>query len=108
MNALPFSNDFTGESQEQCACCKSWGWPKEEILRLYSGEVKTQICSTCLDDFQETWQHTIDSDTLNAEQANDLAVWIKDHETPMEEYLAEAKAELSARAFAALKRRIGV
>lgn len=101
MNILPFSNDFTGEEQEQCACCKQWGWP-DEVARHYIGDVMTHLCCNC----SEEHGLAFESDILTPEQGKQLEVVIREHGTPMEQYLAEAKEELSRSAFRALKRRM--
>lgn len=104
MNALPFDNTFTGETQEQCACCKQWGW-KDEVLKLSSPDGKETV-RLCVDCESENVLH-IEDLTLDAEQWKELKNVISNGRG-MDHYLAEAKAELNTKAFAKLKRRIGL
>jgi hypothetical protein len=98
VNILPFDNTLTGETQEQCACCKQWGWPKEELVKFTGNHPTVYLCVKCCPD--------VDNMTPEAGWTAAQAAIAKG--TPMEDYLAEAKAELTARSFNALKRRIGL
>lgn len=84
MNETQTKNKFTGESQEQCADCKEWGWP-DEVSKYYpSKESRDGIyfCCNC----QEAHGLKFDSDVLSAEDWSNLRAIVADRETLAKEF----------------------